>query len=235
MSNIALDRYSPALEGKRLWVPERSLSLPERAVMPLKRDIWVTLQFRPRGLVRGTIPYPDVPGQMIEEFLNPFRGKVDPTDLLPELIWADIGHNERTDKGGDINITRLFGAVSGASTAAAVLTALAIASASLSVAHADLSLGSASPNVTTNEFTTIGLSRVAATVQNYVATATLDATVSVDLYRSFSITGSGTAYGGGVFDSATPSGSFLFVEKNFASSVAVLNLDTLQVTVTFSL
>lgn len=240
MTTVQLDRYSPALEGKKLWVPERSLSLPERSIIPKKRDIYVTLLFRPRWSQKGLFKLPDVPNptnpqRQIEEFLNPFRKDFDPDVFKSDLVWADIGHNERVDKGGDINITRLFGAASGASTAAGVLTAMAIASASLTVAHADLSLGSGSANATTNEFTTIGLSRAAATVQNYVATTTLDATVSVDLFKSFSVSGSGTAYGAGVFDSTTVSGSFLFIEKNFSSSAVVVNGDTLQVTITITL
>lgn len=238
MTTVLLDKTRPEL-GK-LWIPERSLSLPERAIIPQKRDIFVTLQFRPKwsskyGLKLPDIPHPYAPRQQIEQLLNPFLRDLPPDALKEELIWHDVGHNERVDKGGDINITRLFGAVSGASTAAGVLTALAIASASLTVAHGDLSLGSGSANVTTNEFTTIGLSRTAATVQNYVATTTLDATVSVDLFKSFSVSGSGTAYGAGLFDSTTVSGSFLFVEKNFGTSAAVISGDTLQVTITITL
>lgn len=240
MATIAPGRYNPELG--RLWLPERSLSYAERAVVPVKRDIFVTLQYRLRGHINGHLPAlptilnPTNPQKQVEELLNPFRRDIDPEDLKRQLIWADVGANERVDKGGDINITRLFGAASGASTAAGVLTAMAIASSSITVAHADLSLGSGSANATTNEFTTIGLSRAAATVQNYVATTTLDATVSVDLFKSFSVSGTGTAYGAGIFDSTTVSGSFLFVEKLFAtSSASVINGDTLQVTITITL
>jgi hypothetical protein len=231
-----------APEAGRIWLPSRSISLPGSPSLQRKRDVFVTVQLRPRWAQKGLIKLPDIldpgpnPRQAIEELLNPFKGDIDPADLRSDPIWMDVSHNERVDKGGEINITRLFGAVSGASTAAGVLTALAVASASLTVAHGDLSLGSGSANVTTNEFTTIGLSRAAATVQNFVGTTVLDATVSVDLYKSFSVTGSGTAYGAGLFDSTTVSGSFLFVEKNFSNgSATVANGDTLQVTITITL
>lgn len=234
MSTQLIDKARPELGS--FWLPERSLSLPERAIIPQKRDIFVSVQFRPKWSSEGLIKLPlGLTPPQIQEYLNPFRKDIDPVKFKDEPIWMDIGHNERVDKGGDINITRLFGAVSGASTAAAVLASMAIASASLTVAHGDLSLGSGSANVTTNEFTTIGLSRVTATIQNYVATTTLDATVSVDLFKSFSVSGTGTAYGAGLFDSNTVSGSFLFVEKNFATSASVINGDTLQVTITITL
>lgn len=238
MSTMLLDKTHPEL-GK-LWVPERSLSLPGGPAKQQKRDIFVTLNFRPRWSSKYGVKLPEIanpfsPERQIRELLNPFLKDLPPDALITDPTFLDIGHNERVDKGGDINITRLFGAVSGASTAAAALIAMAIASASLTVAHADLSLGSASANVTTNEFSTIGLSRASATVQNYVPTTTLDATVSVDLFKSFSVTGTGTAFGAGLFDSTTPSGSFLFVEKNFATSASVINGDTLQVTITITL
>ena len=225
----------------KIWVPEKSVSYAERAIVPRKHDIFVTMHFRPLWAQKGLFKLQDItnpinPEKEVQALLEPYRSEFDPDVFKSSLIWADISANERVDKGGDINITRLFGAVSGASTAAGVLTAMAIASASLTVAHGDLSLGTATPNVTSSEFTTIGLSRTAATVQNYVATTTLDATVSVDLFKSFSVTGTGTAFGAGLFDSTTVSGSFLFVEKNFSNGQASLaNGDTLQVTITITL
>lgn len=247
-----------APEAGKVWVPSRSISLPDSPSLHRKRDVFVTVQFRMRGVSKGSLPKlptiisPNLGPQedprwglhgprlhpQIQEFLNPFlqRREINPADLRFDPIWMDVGCNERVDKGGEINITRLFGAASGASTAAGVLTAMAIASASITVAHGDLSLGSGSANVTTSEFTTIGLSRTAATVQNFAGTTTLDATVSVDLFKSFSVSGTGTAYGAGLFDSTTVSGSFLFVEKLFAtSSAAVISGDTLQVTISITL
>lgn len=244
MTNLIL--HDPDL-GK-IVIPQRSYSFDGAPTK--QRDVvhvWKTKLWRPKWAIEGLgaqlgivdlIQPPPNYEEYIRNLVTPFilKGDLPPDILDKELVWHDISWNERVDKGSDINITRLFGAASGASTAAGVLTALAIASASLTPAHADLSLGSGSANVTTNEFTTIGLSRAAATVQNYVPTTTLDATVSVDLFKSFSVSGTGTAYGGGVFDSTTVSGSFLFVEKNFAtSSASVINGDTLQVTATITL
>lgn len=147
-----------------------------------------------------------------------------------ETIWASITHNERVDRGASIQVNDLFGTVGTAPNG--VFASVAVASASLTKNKADLSLGSTSADVTTNEFTTIGLSRATGTVQNYGAPASLGATFSVDVYKSFSVSGSGTAYGAGLFDSNTPSGSNLYAEDNFASSAVLISGDTLNVTAT---
>ena len=147
-----------------------------------------------------------------------------------ETLWASITHNERVDKGASLQVNADFGTVG--STPNGKFSVVAVASASLTKAKGDLSLGSTSANVTTNEFTTIGLSRATGTVQNYVAPASLGATYSVDVYKSFSVSGSGTAYGAGLFDSTTVSGSNLYAEDNFGSTAVLISGDTLNVTAT---
>lgn len=150
-----------------------------------------------------------------------------------DLIWSSITHNERVDKGAEIQSNRVFG-YSGGSTANGVFTAVAVASAALTKTKTDLSLGSASANVTTNEFTTIGLSRAAGTVGSYTAPSSLGAVFSQVVSKQFTASGSGTAHGAGLFDSTTVSGSFLYVEDNFASTAVVVTSDTLTVTWTIS-
>lgn len=147
-----------------------------------------------------------------------------------ETIWSSITHNERVDRGSSIQANRAFGTVGTA--ANGVFSAMAIASAALTKTKTDLSLGSASSGVTTNEFTTIGLTRVAATIQNLTTPSTLGGTFSVDAFKSFSVTGTGTAQGAGLFDQVTVAASNLYCEDNFGTSASVVNGDTLNVTIT---
>ena len=145
-----------------------------------------------------------------------------------ETIWASITHNERVDRGALIQDVQCFG------TPTTVFTAVAVASAALTVAAGDESLGTATPDVTTNEFTTIGLTRAAGGLGSYVAPASLGATFDRTITKTFTATGGGTAQGAGLFDDLTPTGSFLYVEDNFGSTAVLVNNDTLQVDVTIS-
>lgn len=147
-----------------------------------------------------------------------------------ETLWASITHNERVDRGASIQVNADFGTVG--TTPNGKFSSVAVANGTLTKNKADLSLGSTSANVTTNEFTTIGLTRATGTVQNYVAPSSLGATYSVDVYKSFTLSGGGTAYGAGLFDSNTPSGSNLYAEDNFGSTAVLISGDTLNVTAT---
>jgi hypothetical protein len=150
-----------------------------------------------------------------------------------ETLWASITHNERVDMGASIQVSADFGTVG--TTPNGKFNVVAVASATLAgKAKADLSLASTSANATTNEFTTIGLSRATGTVQNYVAPSTLGGVYSVDVYKSFTLSGGGTAYGAGLFDSTTVSGSHLYAEDNFGSTAVLISGDTLNVTATVS-
>lgn len=149
-----------------------------------------------------------------------------------DLLWSSITHNERVDAGAAIQANRVFGTAG--TTANGVLTVVAVANGTLTKAKTDLSLGSASANVTTNEFTTIGLSRAAGTVSTYTAPASLGGTFSQLITKVFTASGSGTAYGAGLFDQVTVSGSNLYVEDNFASTAVLVSSDTLTVSITIT-
>jgi hypothetical protein len=146
-----------------------------------------------------------------------------------ELLWSSITHNERVDQGAVQQDVQLFG-----SATTNVFTAVAVASASITKTKTDLSLGSASAAVTTNEFTTIGLSRAAGTLGTYTAPSTLGGQFSRVISKVFSVTGSGTAYGGGLFDRTATASSNLYVEDLFGSSAVVVSGDSLTEQVTIS-
>jgi hypothetical protein len=154
-------------------------------------------------------------------------------------IWASVSHNERTDSGALYQAQQVFAGGSGPATPSATVyfNVLAIASGTLTKAKGDQSLGSASSGVTTNEYTTIGLTRVTATTPvggDYTAPSTLGGTFSQVIKKTFTASGSGTAYGAGVFNSTTVAGSILYVEDNFSSTAVMVSGDTLAITVTIS-
>jgi hypothetical protein len=124
------------------------------------------------------------------------------------------------DRGAVRQDLALFGSTSMA------LIAVSVANAALTKAKGDESLGSVTPDVTTNEFTTIGLSRAAGTLGAYTAPASLGAVFSRVISKLFTFTGSGTAKGSGLHSSTTVVGSFLYVEDNHTDAVGVTN-DTL--------
>lgn len=160
------------------------------------------------------------PGERGLVVAKQFRGK--------ELLWHSITENERVDAGAAIQANRLYG--TSGTTCNGVLTGLAVANASFSKTHTDLSIGSASASVTTSEFTTNGLARAAATVGTYTAPASLGAQYSQVLSKVFTASGSGgTAYGAALFDSLTPSGSNLYVEDLFSSTAVLVSGDTLAI------
>ena len=188
------------------WVPARSISLPKAPAHPVPSNVVVATVRRPLWSSKGLLTLPSVthpkPDSItcVRELLRPFLKELDPRLFLSEVVWASITRNGRVDFGGGHNVSRIFGTV-GAALGVGIY--LGIASADITITTTDRSLGSITVAVTTNEFTTIGLSRATATVQNYVAATSLNGTYSTDLYKSFSVTGTGTAYGGGLFDSAT--------------------------------
>jgi hypothetical protein len=149
-----------------------------------------------------------------------------------ELFWHSFTFNERVDAGAAIQANRVFG--TSGTTANGVFTAVAVGSANFSKTKTDLSIGSASANVTTNEFTTIGLSRATGTVSTYTAPSSLGGTFSQLITKTFNVSGSGTAYGAALFDQVTVSGSNLYVEDLFSTSAAVANGETLTVQITIT-
>jgi hypothetical protein len=148
--------------------------------------------------------------------------------LRMEEFWRSLTHNERVDVGAAIQFNLVFG--TSGTTAVGVLTVIAVATTGFTTkTKTDLSIGSASANVTTNEFTGSGLARVAGTVSTYTAPASLGATASQLLTKLFTATAGATAHGSAVYDSATVSGSHLYVEDTFSSDAVLVTNDTLTV------
>lgn len=221
----------------RLWLPNSSISLPGRSVHQKPVNIVVASVRRPLWSIKGVLQLPDVerpqPDGMtvVRRLLEPFRGLIDPLLFASEVVFISVTHNERVDDGAGQNVNRIFGTV-GASNG--VGTAVAINNKSITAAAGHRSVDSASQGITTNEFTTIGLSRAAGTVQNYVAPAALNGTYSVDIYKSFSVSGGGTAYGSALFDQLVAAGSYLVCEDNWSSAAVVVNGDTVNNTWTYT-
>lgn len=155
-------------------------------------------------------------------------------------LWASVSHNERVDAGASYQARQCFagGASPAAPSATVYFNVIAIANATLTKAKGDQSLGSTSSGVTTNEYTTVGLSRFTADSPvggDYTAPSSLGGTFSQIVKKTFTASGAGgTAYGAGVFNSTTVSGSILYVEDNFSSTAVLIAGDTLTVTWTIS-
>ena len=220
-----------------VWLPERSKSFAGRAVMPQRSGIVVASVRRPLWSVTGTLKLPEIlnpknAAEEIKALLAKVAKELDPRMFTQEVVWASITHNERVDDGAGIQFNRTLGTV-GASNG--VANVVAVANSNLTKTKTDSSLEADAQSGTTSEFTTIGLSRAVGTVQNYSAPASLNGTASADVVKSFSVSGTGTAEGSGLFDSTTVSGSYLYVEDNFGSSASVVSGDTLQITWTITM
>ena len=157
-----------------------------------------------------------------------------------ETIWCDITHNERVDAGASYQAKQCFAAGSspGAPSATVYFNVLAIANGTLTKAKTDQSLGAASASVTTNEYTTIGLSRATANTPvggDYTAPSTLGGTFSQVISKTMTVSGAGgTAYGAGIFNSTTVSGSILYAEDNYSSTAVLVAADTLTTNATIA-
>jgi hypothetical protein len=160
--------------------------------------------------------------------------------LALEILMWSITHNERVDAGAQEQAVQCFGGGGTPASPSATVYPKVIAIATTGFTtktKTDLSIGSASANATTNEFTTIGLSRVAATTPvggDYTAPSTLGGTFAQLLKKTFTFSGSGTAHGSAVYDSTTVSGSILYVEDIFSSDAIGVSGDTLAVTWTIN-
>lgn len=165
--------------------------------------------------------------------------------LVPELlgfqtIWASVSHNERVDAGANYQAKQCFagGSSPAAPSATVYFNVIAVANGALTKAKGDQSLGSTSSGVTTNEYTTVGLSRATANSPaggDYTAPSTLGGTFAQVVAKTFTVSGAGgTAYGAGLFNSTTVAGSILYVEDNFSSNAVLVAGDTLTVTFTIN-
>jgi hypothetical protein len=229
----------------RIWMPEQQVSYRTPGKTKAKHvGIVVASIRRPLWSIQRLLDLPDIkhpkPGEFLAQ-LNPFRGLLDPALFAQQLIWASITHNERVDRGASIQHHRIFGTVGQANNG--VFTALAVGgvgaaptlSGNITKTKTDLSLGAAGSGVTTNEHTTIGLSRAAGTHQNLgAAPGALDGTQASDVFKSFAVTGTGAAIAAGLFDQVAVASSNLYVEDNFSTVANVVNGDTLQITWTIT-
>jgi hypothetical protein len=136
--------------------------------------------------------------------------------LRMEEFWRSLTHNERVDVGAAIQFNLVFG--TSGTTANGVLTTIAVATTGFTTkTKTDQSIGSATASVTTNEFTGSGLARAAGTVSTYTLPASLGATASQVLTKLYTATAGATAHGSALYDSATVSGSHIYVEDIFGS------------------
>lgn len=222
----------------RLVLPNPSISFPGTPSRPKFAGVVVAVQRRPQWSIRGdfALPHIDRPWpsseQVVKDLLAPFRDKVDPKLFWTEVVWASVTPNERVNAGGGHNVNRIFGTV-GASNAVGTNIALATTGFTAKTAT-DQSIGSASSGATTNEFTTIGLSRALGTVQNYVAASALNGTYAVDVVKTFTASGGGTVHGAALFDQLTVAGSIMLCEDIFGSDAVMVSSDTLAVTWTWN-
>lgn len=195
--------------------------------------------YAPRALLRG-VSYPGAAGLRVGlrevgichvVHRRPVRDPATGRLLRYDVLTTDLTHNERVDRGA-VRSDLQFG-WGGTPSTTHLFTVIAVANAALTKTKTDESLGSASADATTNEFTTLGLSRAAATIGAYTAPSALGNTYSRVLSKLFTATGSATAKGSGVFTSTTVAGSFLYVEDNHTDAVLVTN-DTYTPTWTIS-
>ncbi len=140
------------------------------------------------------------------------------------MIWHSVTHNERVNQGALRQDVAVF------QSTAMAFTTIALASATLTKTATDLSLGSATAAVTTNEFTTLGLARAVGTLGTYTAPTALGGQFSQPLSKTFTATGNATVYGSGLFDSVTVASSSQYCEDNFSSTAVMVNADSLTAT-----
>jgi hypothetical protein len=198
----------------RIAVPKPLLEGVSRPGAPTKPR----LTLREIGIVVATQKRPKVVDGMLRGY---------------ELLWHSITHNERVDVGAAIEANLLF--ATAGTTAVGVITAVAVATTGFTTkTKTDLSIGVITASATTNEFTTLGLARAAGTVSTYTAPASLGATFSQLITKTFTASGGATAHGAALFDSTTVAGSHLFVEDIFASDAVLVNADTVAVQWTYS-
>lgn len=222
----------------RIFLQNPTLSLSGTPSRPKFAGVVVAVQRRPLWSIKDLLALPHVEHpfpsaeQVVKDLLAPYRGQMDPKLFRTEVVWASVTPNERVNAGGGHNVARIFGTVGAAN---AVGADIAIATTGFTTKTAtDQSIGIITSGVTTNEFSTIGLSRALGTVQNYVAATTLNGTYAVDVVKTFTASGGGTAHGAALFDQLTVAGSILLCEDIFGSDAVMVSSDTVAVTWTWN-
>ena len=160
---------------------------------------------------------------------------------LTQRMYA---HNERVQNGARMLAKGFWGASSspqvstvGVPSYVALNSASTFNSTNFSFAHnnADLSLGagtsSTGAGVTTNEYTTAGLSRALGTVGSYTDPASaLDGVFTLTVTKTFTCSsGPQNVYGTGLFDESSTATCNLFAEAYFATATLQTS-DTLALT-----
>lgn len=225
-------KYYEGLGG--LWLPERTKSYRSGIAVPERVGIVVARQQRPRWSIEGLVKFPkDATPERIRALVTEALAEMDPAKLQRETIWASVSANDRVDDGAGIQFSRVLGTV-GAANGVAVNVAVATTGFTVET-KTDRSIGVIGQGATTNEFTTIGLSRAAGAVGNYVAPASLNGTASADVSKTFTLSGSGTAHGAALFDQLVVAGSLMYVEHAFSSDAVLVSADTLLVTWTITM
>lgn len=222
----------------RLYIPKPSISLPGGVTHPRFAGVVFATQRRPQWSLRELFKLPEIEHpfpngtEAVKRLLDSYRDHFDPKLFQTELIWTSVTHNERVNDGGGHNANRIFGTV-GSSNGVGSVVAVATTGFTTKTAT-DSSIGADAASGTTNEFTTIGLSRATGTVQNYVAATALNGTYAADIVKLFTASGSGTAHGSALFDSTTVSGSIMLCEDIFGSDSVMVSGDTLTITWTWN-
>jgi hypothetical protein len=154
-----------------------------------------------------------------------------------ETAWASITHNARVDIGADLQFNRFLGVTTGITGLPPQYIALGNTGYTAN-AHGHTSIGTTG-TVTTNEFTTLGLSRATGTFGTYTTPTVLDASVTILLAKTFIVSGgSGTNNGSALFDNTVASGiSHMWVEALYTDGgqTAAAFIDTDQIAVTWTI
>lgn len=152
--------------------------------------------------------------------------------LRYQLIDYAIGHNSRQNIGAAGQAYDVFGTAGTTPNGKYTVIALASAALTVSATGADLSLGSNSANVTTNEYTGFGLARAAGTVGTYTAPTADGGQFTQAITHTFTNTDAAahTVYGGGLVDTTSTASFNLYAEGNFGTSATLQPNDQLAFT-----
>lgn len=142
-----------------------------------------------------------------------------------------LGGNERTDNGAKMVMKLQYNVSSPDHTASYPVFMALCNESGFAAAHGDLSIGSATHDVTTNEFTNHGLARTSGLTPSPTTPSTLDGQYTITIANTFTeSSGPDTVYGGAMFDAAFGT-SNMFMEYAF-SGVTLNTSDTITVTET---
>jgi hypothetical protein len=240
--------YGQPQELGKMELPETTVSYPYGGHCRQKYTGIVTATvMRMPILEKGIVTMPKVcPVEERERILLPYRSEYPPEFFKRELAQVCIAHNQRTGKGHRMQVFRLFGGPVGttdvadtfdwmANGAAAAAATPTVDGGAGTLTVTDLSMGTITDNVTTNEFvvgTASGLQRAqGATATLGTAPASFDATSTNEITLSYSPTTTSRVYNAALFDSTVGGTANMYAEAALTpSSASVVSGDTLIVT-----